>query len=84
VVSGVSEENTSDGPRCQFVGAFGGEIRIARTTEYAQVLIGGGDSMEDEVWAGRVDCHGGEAIQHICGGVELFYLVASQNRSLKK
>jgi hypothetical protein len=42
VVSGVYEENTSDGPGCQFVGNFGGEIMIADTTEHAQVLIGGG------------------------------------------
>jgi hypothetical protein len=41
VVSGVSEENTSGGPRCQFVSGFGGEIRIAGTTEHAQLLIGG-------------------------------------------
>jgi hypothetical protein len=41
MVSGVSEENTSGGPRCQFMGDFGGEIRIAGTTENAQVLIGG-------------------------------------------
>jgi hypothetical protein len=84
VVSGVSEENTSGGPGCQLVSGFGGEIRIAGTIEHAQVLIGGGDSMEGEVWADRADRLGGEAVQHICGGVEPFYPVASQNRSLKK
>jgi hypothetical protein len=41
VVSGVSEENTSGGVGCQFMGGFGGEIRIAGTTKHAQVLIGG-------------------------------------------
>jgi hypothetical protein len=46
VISGVSEENKSGGPGCQFVGSFGGEIMIAGTTEHAQVLIGGGGSME--------------------------------------
>jgi hypothetical protein len=45
VVSGVSEENTSGGPGCQFVSGFDGKIRIASTTEHAQVLIGGGDSV---------------------------------------
>jgi hypothetical protein len=40
VVSGVSEENTSDGLGCQFVSGFGGEIRIVGTTEHTQVLIG--------------------------------------------
>jgi hypothetical protein len=40
--------------------------------------------MEGEVWTGRVDRLGGEAVQQICGGVEPFYLVARQNRSLKK
>jgi hypothetical protein len=47
------------------------------------VLIGGGDSIEDEVWAGRVDRLGGEAVQQIFGCVEPFYPVVSQNRSLK-
>jgi hypothetical protein len=84
VVSGVSEENTSGGSGCQFVSGFGREIRIADTTEHVQVLIGGGDSMEDEVWTGCADCLGGEAVQQICGGVEPFYPVASRNRSLKK
>jgi hypothetical protein len=83
-VSGVSEENTSGGPGCQFVSGFGEEIRIAGTTKHAQVLIGGGDSMEGEVWIGRTDRLGGEAVQQICGGVEPFYPVVSRNRSLKE
>jgi hypothetical protein len=41
-------ENTSGGLRCQFVSGFDGEIGIAGTTEYAQVLIGGGDSMKEK------------------------------------
>jgi hypothetical protein len=66
------------------VSGFGGEIRIAGTTEHVQVFIGGGDSMEGEVWTGRTDRLGGEAVQQICGGVEPFYPLASRNRSLKK
>jgi hypothetical protein len=84
VVSGVSEENTSGGSGCQFVSGFGKEIRIAGTTKHAQVLIGGGDSMEGEVWPDDADRLGGEAVQQICDGVEPFYPVASRNRSLKK
>jgi hypothetical protein len=83
VTSGVSEENTFGGPRCQFVRGFGGEIRVAGATEHAQVLIGWGDSMEGEVWTGRADRLGGEAVQQICGGVEPFYPVVSRNRRLK-
>jgi hypothetical protein len=63
VVSRVSEENASDRSGCQFVSAFDGEIRIADTSKHVQVLIGGGDSMEGEVWTGRTDRLGGEAIQ---------------------
>jgi hypothetical protein len=33
VISGVSEENTSGEPRCQFMSGFGREIGIAGTTE---------------------------------------------------
>jgi hypothetical protein len=84
VISEVSEENTSCGPRCQFVSGCGREIRIAGTTEHAQMLIGEGDSMEGEVWAGCVDRLGGETCPQICGGVKPFYLVTSRNKSLKK
>jgi hypothetical protein len=84
VVSRVSKENTSGGPGCQFVSGFGGEIRIAGTTEHVQVLVGGADSMEGEVWTGRTDHLSGEAVQQICGGVEPFYPVAIQNRSMKE
>jgi hypothetical protein len=35
VVSGVSEENTFGGLRCQFVSGFDREIRIAGTTKHA-------------------------------------------------
>jgi hypothetical protein len=63
VVSGVSEENTSGEPRCQFVGGFDGEIRIAGTTKHTQVLIRGGDSIEGEVWAGHANHLGGEVVQ---------------------
>jgi hypothetical protein len=45
------------------VGGFGREIRIAGTTEHAQVLIGGGDTMEGEVWAGLADHLSGEVVQ---------------------
>jgi hypothetical protein len=65
-------------------GGFGEDIRIAATTKHTQVLIGGGDSMEGEVWADHSNRLGEEAVQQICGSVELFYPVASQNRSLKK
>jgi hypothetical protein len=69
---------------CQFVSGFDGEIRIVGTTEHAKVLIGGGNSMEDEVWTGHVDHLSGEAVHQICGGVEPFYPIVSWNRSRKK
>jgi hypothetical protein len=65
------------------VSGFGREIRIVGTTEHAQVLLGGGDSMEGEVRVGRADCLCGEVVQYMCGSVEPFYLVASWNKSLK-
>jgi hypothetical protein len=40
--------------------------------------------MKGEVWTGRVDRLGGEAVQQICGSVEPFYPVARRNRSLKE
>jgi hypothetical protein len=50
VIDGVSEENTSGGPRWQFVSGFSWEIGIANGTEHTQVLIRGGDCMKGEVW----------------------------------
>jgi hypothetical protein len=44
------------------VGGFGGEIRIAGTIEHAQVIIGGGNSMDGEVWPGHADCLDGEVV----------------------
>jgi hypothetical protein len=66
------------------VSSFGREIRIVDTIEHAQVLIGGGDSMEGKVLAGRANHLGGESVQQICDDVEPFYPVVSWNRSLKK
>jgi hypothetical protein len=45
------------------VSGFGEEIRTVGTTEHTQVLIGGGDSMEGEVWTGHADYLGGEVVQ---------------------
>jgi hypothetical protein len=84
VISGVSEENTSGGPGCQFMSDFDGEIEIAGATEHTQLLMGGGDSVEGDVWTSHADRLGREVIQQICGGVETFYPIASQNRSLKE
>jgi hypothetical protein len=63
---------------------FSGEIRIAGATKHEQVHIGGGDSMEGDVWTAHTDRLSGETVQQICGGVEPFYLIASRYRSLKK
>jgi hypothetical protein len=83
VVNDVSEKNISSGLGRQFVSGISGKIRITGTTEHAQVLIGGGDSMEDEVWTGGADHLSGEVVQQICGGVESFYPVASGIEPLK-
>jgi hypothetical protein len=84
VISEVSEENTYGGPVFHFVSGFSREIGITGTIEHAQVLIGGGDSMEDDVWISRADHLGGEAVQQICASVEPFYLVVSRNRRMKE
>jgi hypothetical protein len=55
VISVVSRENTSGGLESHFVSGFGREIGIAGTNEHAQVLIGGGDSVEGDVWTCLTD-----------------------------
>jgi hypothetical protein len=84
VIGRVSKENISGGLGCQFVSSFGGEIGIAGATEHAQVLVGGGNSVEGDVWTSHAGHLGGEAVQLICGVVEPFYPIASRNRSLKE
>jgi hypothetical protein len=45
------------------VSGFGTNIRIAGTTEHVQVLIGRGDSLKGEVWAGRANHLAREVVQ---------------------
>jgi transketolase N-terminal domain/subunit len=63
VISRVSKKNTSGGLGCQFMSGIGRKIQTAGTTEHTQVLIGGGDSMEGEVWTGSANRLGGEVVQ---------------------
>jgi hypothetical protein len=51
----VSRENTFGGLESHFVSGFGREIGIADTNEHTQVLIGGGDSVEGDVWTCLTD-----------------------------
>jgi hypothetical protein len=63
VIGGVSKEKTYDGLGCQFVSGFGEDIGIAGTTEHAQLLIGGGDSLERDVWTSCTDhLDGGDSV----------------------
>jgi hypothetical protein len=84
VIGRVSEEDTSGGPGYQFMRCLGEEIGIAGATKHSQVLIGGGDTVESDIGAGCADRFAGKMIQQICGSVEPFYQVASQERSLKE
>jgi hypothetical protein len=84
VIGRVSEDDTSRGPGCQFMRCLGGEVGIAGTTKYSQVLIGGGDTVESDIGAGCADRFAGKTVQQICNSVEPFYPVASQERSLKE
>jgi hypothetical protein len=65
------------------VSSFGGEIGIADAIEHEQVVIGGGDSMEGDIWTGPADRLGGEMVHQICGSVKPFYPVVSRNGSLR-
>jgi hypothetical protein len=62
VIDKVSEENTSGGPGYQFVSGFGREVRIGGATEYTQMHIEGGDSMEGKVWTCHADHLGREVV----------------------
>jgi hypothetical protein len=84
VIGRVSEEDTSGGPGCQFMRCLGGEVGIAGATKHSQVLIGGGNTVESDIGAGCADHFAGKMVQQICGSVEPFYLVASQEISLKE
>jgi hypothetical protein len=66
------------------VNRFDREIGIARATEHAQVLIGGGDSVMGDVWTSHADRFGRETVQQLYDSVEPFYPTANRNRSLKE
>jgi hypothetical protein len=63
VIGRVSEEDTSSGPRCQFMRCLGGEVGIAGATEHPSMLIGGGNIVESDIGVRFVDCLAGKMVQ---------------------
>jgi hypothetical protein len=86
MISGVFEKDTTSGPEGQFVGSLCGEVVIANTAEYVQVLIWGCNAVtiKSDIWAEEADRLARETIQQVCNGVEPFYQVASRHRGLKQ
>jgi hypothetical protein len=48
------------------------------------VLIGGGDTVESDIWAGFTDCLVEKTVQQIRGSVEPIYPIANWERCLKE
>jgi hypothetical protein len=84
VIGRVSEDGTSGERGYQFMRCFYREVGIAGATEHPQVLIGGGDTVESNIREGFADYLAGKILQQIRGSVELIYLVANWERSLKE
>jgi hypothetical protein len=48
------------------------------------VLIGGGDTVESDIWVGFTDCLVEKTVQQIRGSVEPIYPIANWERCLKE
>jgi hypothetical protein len=55
VIGRVSKEDTSGGPGCQFIRCLGREVGIAGTTKRLQLLIEGGDTVDNDIGEGFID-----------------------------
>jgi hypothetical protein len=61
-----------------------GSVRIASTTEYVEVVIGGGYVVQGEVGSGMAHRRRRKAVEEVGGGVQGLYPVADRERHLKE
>jgi hypothetical protein len=66
------------------VSSSGGGARIASTTKYLKVCIGGGCAKESEVGSRVIDHLEGELVEDMCSSVHGFHSIASRERCLKE
>jgi hypothetical protein len=84
MVRGVAKEHTPCRAGRQLVRRSGGGVRITRTTEDTEVIIGGRSTEESVVWSGSRRGSRREAVEEVGGGVKALGPEARGQRSLEE
>jgi hypothetical protein len=70
VTGWITEKDTFSGAWSEFVWTSGGDVYVAETTKYAQVLIGRMCTVKGEVWGLFTEGCCGTKVEKVSGGVE--------------
>jgi hypothetical protein len=84
VVWGVAKEDAAGGARRKLMRGGSGSVRVAGTAEHAEVVVGGGCAVQDEVGSGVSHRLRGKTIEKVCGGVQGLCPVAGRERRLEE
>jgi hypothetical protein len=68
----ITKKNTSTRPGRVFVRHSGGNVGVAKTTKNAKRRVVGMHVVKSEVWGGRTNGFGGEAIKNVSGVMKSF------------
>jgi hypothetical protein len=84
VVRGVAEEEAASGARRKLVRGGSGSVRVAGTSEHAQVVIGRGCAVQGEVRCRVAHRLRGKTIEEMRGGMKGLCPVGGRERRLKE
>jgi hypothetical protein len=84
VVSGVAEEEEASGARRKLVRGGSRNVRVAGTSEHAQVVVGRGCAVHGEVRCRVAHRLRGKMVEEMCGGMKGLCLVGGRERRLKE
>jgi hypothetical protein len=84
VVRGVAEEEAASGARRELVRGGSGSVRVAGTTEHAQVVVGRGCAVQGEVRCRVAHRLRGKTVEEMRGGVKGLCPVGGRERRLKE
>jgi hypothetical protein len=84
VVRGVAEEEAASGARRKLVRGGSRNVRVAGTTEHAQVVVGRGCAIQGEVRCRVAHRLRGKTVEEMCGGMKGICPVGDRERRLKE
>jgi hypothetical protein len=84
VVRRVAKEEAASGAWRQLMWSSSGSVRVAGTSEHAEVVVGGGCAVQGEVGGGVAHRLRWEAVEEVGGGVQGLCPVAGRERRLEE